>query len=200
MRLKQHSLLCLSLYHYCLKFWNFGNLFYTYFWKIRQRTRTFAVWVPIFVHMVSTNSRIKLPSIKLYLRMGKWDRKNISPQPYIYEVVKVHLSGNVSAMPLSICSTQSSPNNIERSSIEKKLCRDCKYPSIPLDSTPSAPHDGVIEPTLNSPLFHHVHSLIHPQFAHLRRLSWMYGDMLRRDPSVYLPVLKGLEGFRGFHP
>ena len=80
--------------------------------------------------------------------------------------MKVHLSRNVSAMPLSICSTQSSPNNIERSSIEKKLCRDCKYPSIPLDSTPSAPHDGVIEPTLNSPLFHHVHSLIDPQYAH----------------------------------
>ena len=127
----------------------------------------------------------KLSSIKLYLRMGKWDRKNISPQPYIYEVVKVHLSRNVSAMPLSICSTQSSPNNIERSSIEKKLCRDCKYPSIPLDSTPSAPHDGVIEPTLNSPLFHHVHSSIHPHYAHRNsKLSWLYGDMLRRNPSV----------------
>ena len=118
------------------------------------------------VHMVSTNSRIKLPSIKLYLRRENEIGKNISSQPYIYEVVKVHLSRNVSAMPLSICSTQSSPNNIERSSIEKKLCRDCKYPSIPLDSTPSAPHDGVIEPTLNSPLFHHVHSSIHPQCAH----------------------------------
>ena len=135
--------------------------------------------------MVSTNSRIKLPSIKLYLRRENEIGKNISSQPYIYEVVKVHLSRNVSAMPLSICSTQSSPNNIERSSIEKKLCRDCKYPSIPLDSTPSAPHDGVIEPTLNSPLFHHVHLSIHPHYAHRnRRLSWLYGDMLRRNPSV----------------
>ena len=141
-------------------------MFYTYFLKHLTTQKNIHCLGSYFVHMVSTNSRIKLPSIKLYLRIGKWDRKSISPQPYVYEVMKVHLSRNVSAMPLSICSTQSSPNNIERSSIQKKLCRDCKYPSIPLDSTPSAPHDGVIEPTLNSPLFHHVHSSIHPQYAH----------------------------------
>ena len=108
----------------------------------------------------------KTPKYKTIPQNGKMrSEKHISSTIY-YEVMQVHLSRNVSAMPLSICSTQSSPNNIERSSIEKKLCRDCKYPSIPLDSTPSAPHDGVIEPTLNSPLFHHVHSSIHPHYAH----------------------------------
>ena len=38
-----------------------------------------------------------------------------------------------------ICSIQSSPNNIGRTSIEKKPSRDCKYPRIPFHCTPDIP-------------------------------------------------------------